>query len=60
MYEGDQISRDTNSGNIYNDKLEIVDEKPTEMINKLKNGNKKKKSYWISGNELDPVKNSIV
>jgi pyruvate,orthophosphate dikinase len=35
LNEGDYISLDANSGNVYNTKLEIVDEKPTELIAQL-------------------------
>ncbi|TSA17926.1 MAG: pyruvate, phosphate dikinase [Nitrosopumilales archaeon] len=35
LNEGDYISLDANSGNVYNGKLEIVDEKPTELISQI-------------------------
>lgn len=35
LNEGDYISLDANSGNIYNGKLEIIDEKPAELISQI-------------------------
>jgi len=35
LTEGDYISLDANSGNVYKGKLEIIDEKPTELIDQI-------------------------
>ena len=40
LNEGDLISLDANSGNVYNGKVEIVEEKPTELIDQVEKWNK--------------------